>query len=97
MRWNAFDGALNSDILVGLLRRLVKDAGRKVYLTLDNLRMHHSKPVKAWLVVHKHEIEVFHLPSYGPEFNPNEMANADLKQALGAAGDDTLRAGARDS
>ena len=82
MRWKAFDGALNSDILIEFLRRLIKDAGRKVYLILDNLRVHHSKPVKAWLAEHTHEIEVFYLPSYSPELNPNEMANADLKQAV---------------
>lgn len=82
MRWKAFNGALNSDILIDFLRRLVKDAGRKIYLILDNLRVHHSKPVKAWLAEHKHEIEVFYLPSYSPELNPNELANADLKQAV---------------
>jgi transposase len=48
----------------------------------NNLRVHHGKPVKAWLAEHKHEIEVFYLPSYSPELNPNEMANADLKQAV---------------
>lgn len=64
------------------MRRLVKDAGRKVYLILDNLRVHHSKPVKVWLAQHKSEMEVFYLPSYSPELNPNEMANADLKQAV---------------
>jgi transposase len=82
MRWKAFDGALNSDILIDFLERLVKDASRKIYLILDNLRVHHSKPVKAWLAKHKSKIEVFYLPSYSPELNPNEMANADLKQAV---------------
>lgn len=82
MRWKAFDGALNSDILIDFVRRLVKDAGRKLDLILDNLRVHHSKPVKAWLAEHKHEIEVFYLPSYSPELNPNEITNADLKQAV---------------
>jgi transposase len=82
MRWKVFDGALNSDILIDFLARLIKDAKRKVYLILDNLRVHHSKPVKAWLDEHKHAIEVFYLPSYSPELNPNEMANADLKQTV---------------
>ena len=82
MRWKIFDGALNSDILIDFMRRLIRDAGRKVYLILDNLRVHHSKPVKAWLAEHQHEIEVFYLPSYSPELNPDEMANADLKQAV---------------
>lgn len=49
MRWKIFDGALNADPLIGFMRRLVKDAGRKVFLILDNVRVHHSKPVKAWL------------------------------------------------
>jgi hypothetical protein len=46
------------------------------------LRVHYSKPVKAWLAEHKDEIENFCLPSYRPELNPDEMANADLKQAV---------------
>ena len=82
MRWKIFDGALNADILIDFMKRLVRDAGRKVYLILDNLRVHHSKPVKAWLAQHKDQIEVFYLPSYSPELNPDEMANADLKQAV---------------
>jgi transposase len=79
MRWKIFDGALNADILIDFLERLVRSAGRKIYLILDNLRVHHSKPVKAWLAEHKDQIEVFYLPSYSPELNPDEMANADLK------------------
>ncbi len=68
MCWKVFDGALNADILIEFLRRLVKGATKKLYLKknyliLDNLRVHHSTPVKAWLADHKHEIDVFHLPS----------------------------------
>jgi transposase len=82
MRWKIFDGALNSDILIDFLRRLIKGATRKVFLILDNLRVHHSKPVKEWLAKHEDVIEVFYLPSYSPELNPDEMANADIKQAV---------------
>ncbi len=82
IRWKAFDSALNSDILIDVLRRLIKDAGCKIYLFLDNLRMQHSKSVKAWLAEHKQEIEVFYPPSYSPELSHNEMANGDLKQAV---------------
>ena len=46
--------------------------------------MHHSKPVKAWLAEHQERIEVFYLPSYSPELNPDERLNADLKHALGS-------------
>lgn len=54
-----------------------------MFLILDNLRVHHSKPVKAWLVERTAQIEVFYLPSYSPELNPEERLNADIKQAMG--------------
>ncbi len=81
MRWMVFKGALNSRILIGFLRRLVKHSNSKVFLILDNLRVHHSKPVKAWLAEHVGLIEVFYLPSYSPELNPVEVANAATKYA----------------
>jgi transposase len=82
MRWKIFDGALNADILIDFMRRLVRGTSKKIFLILDNLRVHHAKPVKAWLGANKQHIEVFYLPSYSPELNPDEMANADLKQAV---------------
>ncbi len=89
MRWKIFDGALNAKILIDFLRRLIKGATRKLFLILDNLRVHHAKPVKAWLADHAAAIEVLYLPSYSPELNPDEVANADIKQAV------TTRAPAR--
>lgn len=82
VRWKVFDGALNTDLLIDFFERLIKDADRKVFLILDNLRVHHAKRVKAWLAEHQAQIEVFYLPSYSPELNPDEMLNADLKQAV---------------
>jgi transposase len=81
-RWMIIDEAFNSDRLIEFLEALIKDAGRKVFLILDNLRVHHSKPVKAWVAERKDKIELFYLPSYSPELNPEERLNADLKQAL---------------
>ena len=83
-RWMIAEDAFNSDKLIEFLRSLIQDASKKVFLILDNLRVHHSKPVKAWLAEHKAQIEVFYLPSYSPELNPDERLNADLKHALGS-------------
>jgi transposase len=84
MRWRIFDGALNTSMLIDFLRRLIKGASKKVFLILDNLRVHHAKPVNAWLAEHADAIEAFYLPSYSPELNPDESLNADLKQAIGS-------------
>lgn len=81
-RWMIIDEAFNSDKLIEFLEALVKDADKKVFLILDNLRVHHSKPVKAWVEARKDKIELFYLPSYSPELNPEERLNADLKHAI---------------
>ena len=82
VRWMVLNGAMNTAKLIAFLQRLVKDAQRKVFLILDNLRVHHAKVVKAWLAQHVEQIEVFYLPSYSPELNPDECLNADLKAAV---------------
>ncbi|UTW14463.1 transposase [Marinobacterium rhizophilum] len=34
---------------------------------------------------HKQEIEVFYLPSYSPELNPDKYLSCDLKQGIRAS------------
>jgi transposase len=82
VRWRVFEGAMHADLLIDFFKRLVKDSDRKVFLILDNLKVHHARKVKAWLAKHENEIEVFYLPSYSPELNPDECLNADLKEAV---------------
>ena len=53
-----------------------------MFLIVDNLTVHHARKVKAWVASHAHEIELFHLPAYAPEHNPDEYLNNELKQKL---------------
>jgi len=80
--WEIVDGNFNHERLIDFLRALIKQAGCKVFLVLDNLGVHHCKPVKQWLAEHSEQIEVFYLPSYAPELNPDERLNAGLKHAI---------------
>jgi transposase len=80
MRWKVLSGALNARVLIGFMERLVHGRKKRIFLILDNLRVHHSKPVKQWLAEHAAQIEVFYLPSYSPELSPDELLNAGLKQ-----------------
>ena len=82
-RWMIIDEAFDAEKLIEFLQSLIKDAGKKVFLILDNLRVHHSKLVKAWVCERKDQIELFYLPSYSPQLNPEERLNADLKQEMG--------------
>ncbi|HID45634.1 MAG TPA: IS630 family transposase [Chromatiaceae bacterium] len=82
VRFRIFEGNMNADILIDFCQRLIKPAKRKIYLILDNLRVHHAKVFKAWLERYKEEIEVFYFPSYSPELNPDEYLNCDLKAGV---------------
>ena len=77
-----YSGTMNSERFIEFLKQLIKKKKRKIYLILDNLKVHHSKPVKEWIKKNIDKIELFFLPSYSPEKNPDEYLNCDLKQGL---------------
>lgn len=81
-RWMIIDGNVDHQKLIEFFEALILDADRKVFLILDNLGVHHCKPVKAWLAERRDKVEVFYLPSYSPELNPEERLNADLKHVI---------------
>jgi transposase len=60
----------------------VRDAVRKVFLIVDNLRVHRAKIVTAWVDANADKIELFYLPPYAPDRNPDEFLNNDLKQEM---------------
>jgi len=82
VRFMLYDDTMTSQRLILFMTRLVKDVKGKVYLILDNLRVHHGKKVSQWLEAHKEKIAVFYLPAYSPELNPDEYLNNNLKQKV---------------
>lgn len=82
LRFMIYSGALNVKIFLKFLQRLVRDAERKVFLIVDNLRVHRAKAVMAWVAANTAKIELIFLPSYAPQHNPDEYLNNDVKQAI---------------
>ena len=72
-------GSLCKGALYSILGRMVRQIGQKVFLILDNHRVHHSKKVKAYVAKHKDKLELFYLPPYCPDMNPQELVNQDVK------------------
>lgn len=79
VRFMFYEGGFNADLLIDFMTRLMRETRKKIFLILDNLRVHHAKKVRAWLEERKDRIEVFYLPSYSPNLNPDEYLNNDLK------------------
>ncbi len=84
VRFMIYSGSMNAQRLIQFFNQLLKATNKKIFLILDNLRVHHAKPVKEWLAKKPHtkRIEVFFLPAYSPELNPDEYLNGDLKAGV---------------
>lgn len=79
-----FRGRFTARTLVEFLKRLVKQVGRKVYIIMDRHPVHRSAKVKRWLAQNRQRIQLYFLPAYSPELNPDEVLNQDVKtNALG--------------
>ncbi len=82
LRFMVYDGALTAATFLVFLRRLVKGARRKLFVVLDNLRVHRARRVTTWARANAERIELFYLPPYAPEHNPDEFLHNDVKQAM---------------
>jgi hypothetical protein len=71
VRFMIYNKTMNAQTFIKFCRRLIKDADKKIFLILDKLRVHHSRLVKHWVEQHQEQIELFFLPSYSSELNPD--------------------------
>jgi len=79
-----FSETFRVKVFLTFVRRLLKQARRKVFLIVDGHPVHRAKLVQAWRAKHINEVEIVYLPSYSPELNPDELLNQDVKSnALG--------------
>ena len=73
---------MNQQRLIQFIDWLVRTSSQKVFLILDNLKVHHGKKAAAWLDRHRDKIELFFLPPYASESNPDEYLNHALKLSV---------------
>ena len=57
-----------------------------MFLVVDNLSVHDAAAVKDWLATRTDKIELFFLPKYSPERNPDEYLNCDIKGNINTEG-----------
>ena len=76
-----YEESINVDRFLDFLQRVIDSSNnRKIYMIVDNLRVHHARLVKQWLEENKEKIVLFYLPPYSPEYNPDEYLNQDFKR-----------------
>ena len=79
LRFMVFKRRFTGEVFIEFMRRLVRSAGRKVYLIVDGHPVHKSGEVEKWLEQHEAQIRMILMPAYSPELNPDEFLNNDVK------------------
>ena len=70
---------MNSDLFTEYLGRLIHDIRGKIFLIVNGAGYHKSKKTREWVEARKNRIELFLLPSYSPDLNPDEWVWKNVK------------------
>jgi len=79
LQFMIIDDRFNSEVFQIFLKQMIKYSRQKIYFVNDGHPAHKTKKLNEWLTKNKEKIEVFFLPPYSPELNPQEYVNQDVK------------------
>ena len=82
VRYALYEGSMDQQRMIAFLRNMIRTSRQKIFLILDNLKVHHGNMAAEWVSRHSDKIELFFLPPYAPESNPDEYLNHALKLSV---------------
>lgn len=79
-----YDENMNVDRFIDFLKKVINlnKNKNKIFMIVDNLRVHHTKLAKSWEEDNKTKIKLFCLPAYSPDLNPDKYLKQDFKQSV---------------
>jgi len=79
-----FEGTFKNATFIEFMKRMLKQATRKIYLIVDGHPVRRSAAFKQFVADNAKRLRLSRLPGYCPELNPDELLNQDVKtNALG--------------
>lgn len=73
---------MTSEVLIRFMQGLIEYVRRRVFLVLNNQRVHQSQVIQASLEEHQAQIELLYLTVNSPELYVDEFMNGDLKKKM---------------
>jgi transposase len=73
-------GALNAELFIVLLRKMMRHRKRPVHLVLDGLPAHKKACVRDYVASTKGKLTLHFLPGYAPDLNPDELVWSHVKR-----------------
>jgi transposase len=84
LRFMTVNSRVGAKVFIEFLKRLLHNAERTIFLIVDGHPAHKAKSVTRFVDSMNDRLQLFFLPSYSPELNPDERVWNDLKNnALG--------------
>ena len=68
-----YEGGLNADLFIALLRKMMRGRKRPVHLILDNLPAHKTRKVQDYVASTNGRLALHFLPGYAPDLTPDEL------------------------
>jgi transposase len=84
-RFMIVEGRVNGSVFCEFLKRLITGMDRKIFLVVDGHPAHKAKLVRRFVEDNADAIELFFLPPYAPELNPDELAWGHVKTRIAKA------------
>jgi transposase len=78
-RFMCVDGRVNAEVFIEFLKRLLHNADKPIFLIVDGHPSHKAKKVREFVTSVSPRLELYYLPPYSPELNPDELVWNDLK------------------
>jgi transposase len=75
-----YQGGMNASLFVGMLKAIVRRRRTPLFLILDSLPAHKAKMVLEYVKGAKGKLELYFLPGYAPELNPDELVWSYVKR-----------------
>lgn len=79
LRFMLTKGRVNAGVFIEFLKRLLVNAPGPIFLIVDGHPAHKAKCVRRFVADQKGRLELYFLPPYSPELNPDEFVWNDLK------------------
>jgi transposase len=81
-RFMTVEGRVNAGVFREFLKRLITGMERKIFLIVDGHPAHKARLVSRFVEDNADAIELFFLPPYAPELNPDELAWGHIKTRI---------------
>ncbi len=79
MRFMVVQGRVNAQRICDFIDRLMRGASRPIFLIFDGHPAHRAKKVRTHIESYEGRLQVFYLPAYAPELNPDEHVWTEVK------------------